>query len=320
MFSDATINTGANGRKCQNCIEKPEDCDAHCQKAASFEKINSCALANTPAAGECKSIFALALIPGVDKPLILVTNDDGIYAPGIRFLAGVAARYGRIVVVAPDKPQSGMGHAITINSTLRLQKTNYHPAEAEYSCSGTPVDCVKMAVNHILKRRPDLVLSGINHGSNSSINVIYSGTMSAAIEGALEGTPSIGFSLCDYSMEADFTQAEKYVSEIIQNSIRKRMPKGTCLNVNIPKLRAADFKGIKVVRQARANWVEKFEERKDPYGREYYWLTGEFVNFEPESPDTDEWALANGYISVVPTHADLTAHTSIEPLKFLETI
>jgi 5'-nucleotidase len=255
-----------------------------------------------------------------EKPLILVTNDDGIYAPGITFLAKVAARFGRIVVVAPDKPQSGMGHAITINSTLRIQRTNYHQAEMEYSCSGTPVDCVKMAVNHILRRRPDLVISGVNHGSNSSINVIYSGTMSAAIEGALEGTPSIGFSLCDYSMEADFTQAEKYVAEIISNSLQRKMPKGTCLNVNIPKLKAGELKGIRVVRQAKANWVEKFEERKDPYGREYYWLTGEFVNFEPESHETDEWALASGYISVVPTQADLTAHQSIAPLKFLETL
>jgi 5'-nucleotidase len=255
-----------------------------------------------------------------ERPLILVTNDDGIYAPGITFLAKVASKFGRIVVVAPDKPQSGMGHAITINSTLRIQKTNYHQAEIEYSCSGTPVDCVKMAVNHILKRRPDLVVSGVNHGSNSSINIIYSGTMSAAIEGALEGTPSIGFSLCDYSMEADFAQAEKYVAEIISNSLQTRMPKGTCLNVNIPKLSASELKGIRVVRQAKANWVEKFEERKDPYGKEYYWLTGEFVNFEPESFDTDEWALANGYISVVPTHADLTSHQSIAPLKFLETI
>lgn len=255
-----------------------------------------------------------------EKPLILVTNDDGIHAPGIRYLAQIAAQFGRIVVVAPDKPQSGMGHAITINSTLRLQKTSYHPAELEFACSGTPVDCVKMAVNHILKKRPDLVLSGINHGSNSSINVIYSGTMSAAIEGALEGTPSIGFSLCDYSMEADFSQAGKFISEIISHSLQQRMPKGTCLNVNIPKLKESEIKGIKVVRQAKANWVEKFEERKDPYGREYYWLQGEFINFEPESTDTDEWALANGYISVVPSHADLTAHASIAPLKFLENL
>jgi 5'-nucleotidase len=255
-----------------------------------------------------------------ERPLILVTNDDGIFAPGITFLAKIASRFGRIIVVAPDKPQSGMGHAITINSTLRIQKTNYHTAEQEFSCSGTPVDCVKMAVNNILKKRPDLVLSGINHGSNSSINVIYSGTMSAAIEGALEGTPSIGFSLCDYAMEADFSQAEKFIAKIIEESLKKPMPKGVCLNVNIPKLKAEDFKGIKVVRQAKANWVEKFEERKDPYGRDYYWLTGDFVNFEPESTDTDEWALANGYISVVPTQADLTAHAHLSKLQNLESL
>lgn len=253
-----------------------------------------------------------------ELPVILVTNDDGIAAPGILFLSKIAKRYGRVVVVAPDKPQSGMGHAITINSTIRIQKTTHHGVEQEFSCTGTPVDCVKMAVNHILKRRPDLVLSGINHGSNSSVNVIYSGTMSAAIEGALEGTPSIGFSLCDYAMEADFTQAGKFIAGIIESSLKSPMPKGVCLNVNIPKLREADFKGIKVVRQARANWVERFEERKDPYGREYYWLTGEFVNFEPESLDTDEWALANGYLSVVPTHADLTSHSALRELKHLE--
>src|SRR6476620_6609662 len=168
-----------------------------------------------------------------ERPLILVTNDDGIFSPGITFLAKIASRYGRIVVVAPDKPQSGMGHAITINSTLRIQKTNYHHAEQEFSCSGTPVDCVKMAINHILKRKPDMILSGINHGSNSSINVIYSGTMSAAIEGALEGTPSIGFSLCDYAMEADFTQADKFIASIISEALQNKIPRGVCLNVNI---------------------------------------------------------------------------------------
>lgn len=209
-----------------------------------------------------------------------------------------------------------MGHAITINSTLRIQSTSYHNAEMEYACSGTPVDCVKMAINQVLKATPDLILSGINHGSNSSINVIYSGTMSAAIEGALEGVPSIGFSLCDYAMEADFSQAEKFVASIIDNALTHKMPKGVCLNVNIPKLDAAAIKGIRVVRQARANWVERFDERKDPYGRNYYWLTGNFVNFEPEATDTDEWALANGYISVVPTQADLTAHNALKQLHY----
>ncbi|MBK9284127.1 MAG: 5'/3'-nucleotidase SurE [Sphingobacteriaceae bacterium] len=253
-----------------------------------------------------------------NTPNILVTNDDGVFAPGLKFLTSIASKYGNVVVVAPDKPQSGMGHAITINSTLRIQKTNYHQVEMEFACTGTPVDCVKMAVNNIMKSKPDLVLSGINHGSNSSINVIYSGTMSAAVEGALEGSPSIGFSLCDYSIEADFTPAKFFIEKIIENALLHKMEKGVCLNVNIPKLRREDLKGIKVVRQAKANWVEKFDERKDPYGREYFWLTGEFVNFEPEATDTDEWALANGYISVVPVQADMTAYNSIQQLKNLE--
>ena len=267
-----------------------------------------------------KTIALIKITKMSHQPVILVTNDDGIYAPGIKFLTSIAKRFGTVLVVAPDKPQSGMGHAITINATLRIQKTNYHGVESEYACSGTPVDCVKMAVNHILRKRPDLVLSGINHGSNSSINVIYSGTMSAAIEGALEGTPSIGFSLCDYSMEADFSQAEQHIAALIKNALTHAMPKGVCLNVNIPKLKAGDFKGIKVVRQAKANWVERFEERQDPYGRNYYWLTGEFVNFEPESTDTDEWALSQGYISVVPTQADMTAHQSISNLRYFESL
>lgn len=249
------------------------------------------------------------------KPVILVTNDDGVFSPGIKHLVSIAKTFGDVIVVAPDKPQSGMGHAITINSTLRLEKTNFHGVQTELACSGTPVDCVKMAVNSILKKRPDLVLSGINHGSNSSINVIYSGTMSAAIEGALEGAPSIGFSLCDYAMEADFTAATKFIKQIIEYALRNKMPKGVCYNVNIPKLREDDINGIKFVRQAKANWVERFDERKDPYGRSYYWLTGEFVNFEPEANDTDEWALANGYISVVPTQADLTAHAYLNEIK-----
>ncbi len=249
-------------------------------------------------------------------PLILVTNDDGVSAPGILHLSSIAQKFGDVVVIAPDKPQSGMGHAITINSTLRLQKTKYHEgAVDEYSCTGTPVDCVKMAINKLLPRKPDLILSGINHGSNSSINVIYSGTMSAAIEGSLEGTASVGFSLSDFSIDADFNATTLFVEKIIASCLNNEMPKGVCLNVNFPKLKADEINGLKICRQARANWVEDFEERQDPYGRSYYWLTGKFVNFEPEATDTDEWALQNGYVSVVPVMHDLTAHQYINHLK-----
>jgi len=251
-----------------------------------------------------------------EKPLILVTNDDGISAPGILHLANIAKQFGDVYVIAPDKPQSGMGHAITINSTLRIQKTNFHQGVAlEYSCTGTPVDCVKMAVNKLLGRKPDLVLSGINHGSNSSINVIYSGTMSAAIEGSLEGASSIGFSLADYGIDADFSTTTPFIEKIISSCLKNELPKGVCLNVNFPKLKSEEIAGLKICRQAKANWVEDFEERQDPYGRAYYWLTGKFVNFEPEAADTDEWALKNGYVSVVPIMHDLTAHQYINHLK-----
>ncbi|MFL5752877.1 MAG: 5'/3'-nucleotidase SurE [Bacteroidia bacterium] len=249
------------------------------------------------------------------KPLILITNDDGITAPGIAHLISLAKELGDVFVVAPDKPQSGMGHAITINSTIRVTEAHHYFKSHEFSCTGTPVDCVKMAINRLMPRKPDLILSGINHGSNLSINVIYSGTMSAAVEGAVEGIPSIGISLCDYGHEADFTQSSQLVSKIIEETLRHKLPKGVCLNVNIPKLKADELRGIKVCRQANAMWEEEFDERKDPYGRSYFWLTGKFVNFEPGAEDTDVWANENGYISVVPTHADMTAKAVINELS-----
>ena len=250
-----------------------------------------------------------------ERPLILVVNDDGISAPGIRKLIQIMNEIGEVIVVAPEGPQSGMGHAITLESALRCDKIIIDDGpQKEYSCSGTPVDCVKLAVNKILNKKPDLCVSGINHGSNSSINVIYSGTMSAAVEGALEGIPSIGFSILDYAHNADFSEAEKFVKRITKSVISNELPKGVCLNVNIPKFDPNNkIKGIKVCRQANANWVEEFQERKDPKGRTYYWLTGTFVNYD-KGDDTDEWALANQYISVVPVQFDVTAHHAISTL------
>jgi 5'-nucleotidase len=250
-----------------------------------------------------------------EHPLILITNDDGITAPGIRALVEVMRELGDVVIVAPDKPQSGMGHAITINSTLRINKGHDYGVLEEYSCTGTPVDCVKIAVNKILKRKPDLVVSGINHGSNMSINIIYSGTMSAAVEGAIEGIPSIGFSVCDHSIDADFTAAKVIARKLAENVLKNGMPKDVCLNVNIPPLKLEEIKGIKVCRQARSNWIEELDERKDPSGNSYYWLTGKFVNYEEESTDTDAWALDNNYVSVVPVHFDMTAHHVLPDLK-----
>jgi 5'-nucleotidase len=249
------------------------------------------------------------------RPLILVTNDDGISSPGIRNLIRIMKDFGDVVVVAPDKPQSGMGHAITIEAILRCDKVVIDKGyQVEYACSGTPVDCVKLAINQLMDRKPDLCVSGINHGSNSSINVIYSGTMSAAVEAALEGIPSIGFSLLDYDHNADFIEAEIYIRKVTQSVLENGMDRGVCLNVNIPKSKEDEsIKGIKVCRQANANWEEEFEQRVDPKGRIYYWLKGKFVNYD-KGTDTDECALANHYVSVVPVQFDLTAYPAIPAL------
>jgi 5'-nucleotidase len=251
----------------------------------------------------------------MNKPLILVTNDDGISAAGIRTLISIMSEIGDVVVVAPDKPQSAMGHAITINNTLYLNKMSADDSSIiEYNCSGTPVDCVKLAVNEILHRKPDLCVSGINHGSNSSINVIYSGTMSAAVEAGIEGIPAIGFSLLDYDWNADFSQIKSYVKKISMEVLKNKLPNGVVLNVNLPKLKENEIKGIKICRQAKALWMEKFDKRKTPQGKDYYWLTGEFVN-EDKGEDTDEWALENGYVSIVPIQFDMTAHHTIQQLN-----
>ncbi|MCM2302243.1 MAG: 5'/3'-nucleotidase SurE [Flavobacteriaceae bacterium] len=247
------------------------------------------------------------------RPLILVTNDDGITAPGVRALISVMNELGDVVVVAPDSPQSGMGHAITINSTLFCDKIKIDDGpQIEYQSSGTPADCVKLAVSEILNRKPDLCVSGINHGSNASINVIYSGTMSAAIEGGIEGIPSIGFSLLDYAWSANFEHLKSYIKRITENVLENGLPDGVVLNVNFPK--SVEFNGIKICRQARANWVEEMDKRINPHGKEYYWLTGKFVDLDG-GEDTDIWALNNNYVSVVPVQFDLTAHHFIQKLN-----
>lgn len=248
------------------------------------------------------------------KPLILVSNDDGITAKGIRYLVEAMQQLGEVVVVAPDSPQSGMGHAITIGDTLRLEEVNIFDGVKAFACSGTPADCVKIAKHFVLKdRKPDLVVSGINHGSNTSISILYSGTMSAAIEAAIEGMPAIGFSLCDYSHRADFGHVAPFVGKIASRVLEKGLTPGVALNVNIPPKRNEPIKGIKMCRQARAKWQEEFDQRFDPYGRRYFWLAGNFVNFDDGS-DNDEWAIANNYISIVPCQYDLTAYNTLSDL------
>ena len=251
----------------------------------------------------------------MSKPLILVSNDDGITSSGIKKLVGLMSQIGEVVVVAPDSPQSGMGHAITVGDTLRITKNDIFDGIEAYDCSGTPADCVKLAKHHILKgRKIDLVVSGINHGSNTSISVLYSGTMSAAIEAAIEGTPAIGFSLCDFSPDANFSHVDDPILNIVRQVLEKPIPKGIALNVNIPHHQNKKIKGVKVCRQANARWEEDFDVRKDPHGRDYFWMVGNFVNHD-KGEDNDEWAIANNYVSIVPCQFDLTGYFAIKTLN-----
>ncbi|HLN52085.1 MAG TPA: 5'/3'-nucleotidase SurE [Lentimicrobium sp.] len=248
------------------------------------------------------------------KPVILVTNDDGINAPGLRSLIVIMRGIGDVLVIAPDKPMSATGHAVTITAPLRMTKIKEEEGYLEYSCNGTPADCVKLGNKVILGHSPDLIVSGINHGSNAAINIVYSGTMAAVLEGAIENIPSVGFSLADYAYTANFNHCLPFIESIVKNVLQNGLPDYTCLNVNIPPLNGSPLKGIKIVRQAHAYWDEKYEHRVDPYERDYFWLTGKFKSLD-DGDDTDEWALMNNYVSVVPVHFDLTSHKAIPLLK-----
>ena len=248
------------------------------------------------------------------KPLILITNDDGINAKGLYSLVEVSKEFGEIVVVAPNKPQSGMGHAITINNPLRLYKSTVFDGIEAYSSSGTPVDCVKLGLFEVLKRKPDFIFSGINHGENTSTNVLYSGTMAAAIEGSMEGITSIGFSLADFNPEADFNPSKAIIKDLLTKLLVKKIPSNICLNVNIPKTSLNKIKGFKVCNQARAFWDDRFEKRMDQFGKPYYWLTGDFSSSDVE-PSMDLFAIKNNYVSIVPTQYDMTSYQSMELIK-----
>lgn len=250
------------------------------------------------------------------KPLILISNDDGIEAPGLKALVESVQDLGTITVVAPDSPQSGMGHAITVSEPLRLEEVQeFGPSITAYRSNGTPADCVKLAVSIILHQKPDIIISGINHGSNSSINAIYSGTVSAAMEGVIEGIPAAAFSLLDYSFKADMQSAKPYTRQITQQLLQHKLPTGVLLNVNIPATKQGNpIAGVKVCRQAHAKWQENFDEREDPTGRKYYWLVGNFVNYD-EGQDTDEYALRHNYVAVTPIQYDLTAYQSLSQLN-----
>lgn len=248
------------------------------------------------------------------KPHILITNDDGFEAPGILKLTEIMRELGDVTVVAPEDPMSGSGHAITVRSPLRLKMRSRNNGLEIWSCKGTPVDCVKLGEQVVMRKKPDLLVSGINHGSNAAVNVIYSGTMAAVLESTISGIASIGFSICDYSHHADFSNVDKYIEQIAGQVLKNGLPAFTCLNVNIPAVNGLEIKGVRVCQQANARWVEEFDERKDPANRNYYWLTGKFELLD-DREDTDEWALRQNYVSVVPVHYDLTARHAMDHIK-----
>ncbi len=254
------------------------------------------------------------------KPLILIGNDDGIYTKGIRTLVEIAKEFGDVVVVAPDKQFSAKSHSVTLEKPIRYKKSSVFDdlgVEA-YRTTGTPVDGIKLALNNILKRKPDLVLSGINHGANPGINAFYSGTVAVIIEAAMHKIPAIAFSYTSYEPNPDFTATKKYARFIIRKALESGQ-KDFCLNVNIPPLPLEEIKGLKLCKQTMGTWSEEFDEYVHPIRNEkYYWLTGQFINYEPDNPETDIWALNNGFVSVVPIHIDLTNYKHLQAFKSWE--
>lgn len=248
------------------------------------------------------------------RPLILITNDDGVEAKGLKALTSVAQELGEVVVMAPERNASGKSHSVTSDRPLRVRTVMKGERLAVYCCDGTPVDCVKLATEHFCPRRPDLVLSGINHGSNSSINVLYSGTMGAVLEATTLGFVAGGFSLLNHSADADFSAGVPWIRQIVKSMLEGGVPEGVALNVNIPRVNAEELKGIRVCHAARGMWIDSFVRREDPRNQPYWWLTGKFVCDNPEE-GSDEWALAHGYISVVPLRPDFTDHEAIGKLR-----
>ncbi len=246
------------------------------------------------------------------RPLILVTNDDGYQSKGITSLTEAMRNLGDVIVFAPDSHRSGMSSAISPSFPLRARLLRKEEDLTVYACNGTPVDCVKLALNEFTERKPDLLVSGINHGSNAGISVIYSGTMGAAIEGCIFDVPSIGFSLCDFTSDADFSSTMEVASKVAKKAIEEGLPKGICLNVNVP---SGAVKGIRVTTQTQGKWVNEYHRSKDGAGRDIFWLTGNFENWEGENENSDEWVLANGYASVVPVKIDMTAYDFLPQLK-----
>jgi len=253
-----------------------------------------------------------------NKPLLLLTNDDGVQASGLNKLIEGIRPLGKIVVVAPDVTRSGMSSAITAFNPIRVTLIKEEENLTVYSCTGTPVDCVKLALNELLYRQPDVLLSGINHGSNAAVSVIYSGTIGAALEGCIAGIPSVGISLTDHSPNANFSEAVKYGRLVAEKTLASGLPKGICLNLNVPNI--PEVKGLKVCSQTKGRWTNEIQEMNAPNGKTIYWLTGEFMNEDPENEQTDEWALAKGYAALVPLRIDMTNYSFLKEIKDWENI
>lgn len=252
------------------------------------------------------------------KPLILMTNDDGVHALGLNKMIEGCRSLGELVVIAPDGPRSGMSSAITSMHPIRATLIKEEEGLSVYSCTGTPVDCIKLGINELLEQKPDLIISGINHGSNAAICVIYSGTMGAALEGTIFGIPSIGVSLTDHAPDADFSEAVKYGKLLAEKVLKEGLPKGICLNLNVPDV--FPVKGLKICSQTEGYWTKEFKTLEDPSGKTVYWLTGEFFNEDPHNTETDEWALNNGYAAVVPLRIDMTDYHFMDNIKHWEVL
>ena len=248
-----------------------------------------------------------------ERPLILISNDDGITSKGISELVKSLRPLGDLVVMAPDRARSGAACALTVTEPIHYQLLRQEPGLMAYKCSGTPTDCVKLAFHTVLQRKPDLVVGGINHGDNSSVNVHYSGTMGVVMEGCMKGIPSIGYSLCDHDPEADFDPLKPYIQRITKEVLKQGLPFGTCLNVNFPK--GTEYQGVRVCRMANGTWGNELVKCHHPRQYDYYWMVGEYTNDEPEAEDTDNWAVTHHYVAITPTTMDVTAYGLMEQMK-----
>ena len=251
----------------------------------------------------------------IKRPLLLISNDDGYLAKGINCLVEMLSDLGDIIVCAPEDARSGFSCAFSATAPLRLQCRAQRPGVEIWSCTGTPVDCVKMALAEIVPRTPDLVIGGINHGDNASVNAHYSGTMGVTLEGCMKYIPSVAFSLCDHREDADFEPLRPLIHEIIQRVLHEGLPLGVCLNVNFPLLEESGYKGVRVCWMAKGTWGQEVTKCHHPRGYDYWWMVGSYTNDEPEAEDTDNWALTHGYVAITPTQIDITAYQAMDKIK-----